>query len=149
MQITQRGINETISKLNRAEQGIASEKPMREAENLLVREARKNTPVDTGALRGSIKAKVTVRNRQITGVVGSNLKYAPAVEKGSRPHFPPTVALEPWARRHGTIAFLVARAISKRGTKGHHMLENALEDNQRRIIRFFEDYNQKVVRDAS
>lgn len=149
MQITQRGINETISKLNRAEQGIASEKPMREATQLVTREARKHTPTDQGTTRASITPSVMVKGNTTVGVVGSKLKSALWVEKGTRPHWPPIAALEPWARRHGTIAFLVARAISKRGMKGHHMLENALEDNRRRIIRFFEDYNQKVVRDAS
>jgi HK97 gp10 family phage protein len=122
---------------------------MKEAEQVLVRAARKNTPVDTGALRNSLKATISAHSDRITGVIGSNLKYAMAVEKGTRPHWPPLQAIEPWARRHGLVAFLVTRAISRRGTKGHHMLENALEDNRRRIIRFFEDYNRKLTRDAN
>lgn len=149
MELTSRGLNEAISNLNRVQEGLGSEKPAEEASQLLVREARKNTPIDQSALRSNITASVTAHGDEIKGVVGSNLKYAMAVEKGTRPHFPPVYALEGWARRHGMVAFLVARAISKRGTKAHRMLENALEDNQRRVIQFFEDYNRRLVNDAS
>jgi HK97 gp10 family phage protein len=149
MNLTIKGVSQTLNNLNRVQQGIGSDKPMKGAEEVLVRAARKNTPVDTGALRNSITAKVTAHGNHITGVIGSNLKYAMAVEKGTRPHFPPIHAVEGWARRHGIKAFLVARAISRRGTKGHHMLERALEDNRRKVIQFFEDYNRKLVQDAN
>jgi hypothetical protein len=29
------------------------------------------------------------------------------------------------------------------------MLERALEDNRRKVIQFFEDYNRKLVQDAN
>lgn len=149
MNLAYKGIAETVSNLNKLQAGLNSQEPVEQAEALLVREARKNTPVDQGELRNSIQAKVTAFSNHITGVVGSNLKYAMAVEKGTRPHFPPVAALEPWARRHGAVAFLVARAISRRGTKGHHMLERALEDNRRKVIQFFEDYNRKLTQEAN
>lgn len=149
MNLTIKGIEGTVSNLNKVQQGLNSQKPIEQAEALLVRETRKNTPVDTGALRNSITAKITAVGNHITGVVGSNLKYAMAVEKGTRPHFPPTQALEGWSRRHGMVAFVVARAISRRGTKAHHMLESALEDNRRKVIQFFEDYNRKLTKDAN
>lgn len=149
MNLTIKGINETVSNLDKVHQGLGFEKPMNAAVELLKREARKNTPVDTGALRNSFTAKVTAHGDRVTGVIGSNLKYAMAVEKGTRPHFPPTQALEGWARRHGMVAFVVARAISRRGTKGHHMLERALEDNRRKVIQFFEDYNRKLTQEAN
>lgn len=149
MQLTHRGINETVAKLNRLEQGLNSEKPMREAEQVLVKDARKNTPEDTGATKASITASIKNTNNGIEGVIGSNKKSALWAEKGTRPHFPPIHAIEPWARRHGLVAYLVARAISRRGTKAHHMLENALEDNRRRVIQFFEDYNRKITKDAN
>jgi hypothetical protein len=65
--------------------------------------------------------------------VGSNVKYAPFQELGTRPFWPPLSALETWAKRHGTSAFLVARAIATRGIKAVRYLQRALEDNADRI----------------
>ena len=74
----------------------------------------------------------------MTGIVGSNVVYAPFMELGTRPHWPPRSALEVWARRHGTTAFLVCRAIARRGTKARRFLQRAVEENERRIHQLFE-----------
>ncbi|ABF42415.1 hypothetical protein Acid345_3414 [Candidatus Koribacter versatilis Ellin345] len=63
--------------------------------------------------------------------------YAPAVEEGARPHFPPPGALLLWVKRRFnpssekealSIAFAVAKNIAKRGTAGHHMFNRAGEE---------------------
>jgi hypothetical protein len=106
---------------------------MRDSTLLVVRDARKNAPVDTGRLRASIVPEVRRRERTIEGIVGSNVVYAPYMELGTRPHWPPMDALEVWARRHGTSAFIVARAISRRGTKALHYLKRAVDSNLGKI----------------
>lgn len=62
--------------------------------------------------------------------------YAAPVETGAKPHFPPTEALLLWVKQKlgvrnekeaKSVAFLIARAISKRGTKGAHMFDATLE----------------------
>jgi hypothetical protein len=62
--------------------------------------------------------------------------YAAAVETGTAPHFPPSEALLLWVKKKlgvsndkdaKAVAFLVARAISKRGTPGAHMFDATLE----------------------
>ena len=90
------------------------------------------TPVDTGRLRNSMNTEVDSAPIPKWAEIGSDLTYARAVEDGSSPHFPPLSALQPWAVRHGfppgsAGAFLVARAIAQRGTKGHHMLREGLK----------------------
>ena len=85
---------------------------------------KSETPVDTGVLRSSIVG--TVRHgpgRYFTGQIaaGRQAPHAIYVEEGTRPHWPPIRALEGWARRHGISAFLVARAISRRGTRAVRM----------------------------
>jgi len=107
---------------------------MRNATLMIHRSARLNAPVDTGRLRASITPSVTATENVIKGIVGSNVVYAPYVELGTRPHFPPISALETWARSHGTSAFLVARAISRRGTKAVKYLQRAYEENIGRIM---------------
>lgn len=101
-------------------------------------------PVDTGRLRASIVPEIRTQSRSVIGIVGSNVVYAPFVEFGTRPHFPPLDALETWARRHGTSAWLVAVAIGLRGTKAHRFLGRAVEDNQRRIEARF-DRAAKII----
>jgi hypothetical protein len=97
------------------------------------------------------------------------VKYAPAVEFGTKPHFPPPKALEGWVRRKGIsariarhthggqtgkkkkvgttssedtrAAFIIARAISKKGTQAHPFLQPAKEDLEkdmdRRLVESF------------
>ncbi len=91
-------------------------------------EAKRRAPVDTGRLRSSITHNV----RPTEAIVGSNVAYAPYVEFGTRPHWPPLAAMQPWARRHGfpagrSGAFLVARAIAMRGTRAQPYLRPAFE----------------------
>lgn len=46
-------------------------------------EAKKNCPVDTGALRRSIASDVSTSGKTVTGTVYTNLDYAPYVEYGT------------------------------------------------------------------
>jgi len=123
---------------------------MRNATLLVTRDAKRFAPVDTGRLRASIIPEVRVSGpTQIQGVVGSNVEYAPFVELGTKPHWPPVGALEVWARRHGTSAFLVARAISRRGTKAVKYLERAFDQNISRIVGYIDAAVKSIIRSNS
>jgi hypothetical protein len=56
------------------------------------------------------------------------------METGSKPHWPPLAALEGWAKRHGTTAYVVARAIARRGNVPRRFLSKALDSSISRII---------------
>lgn len=92
--------------------------------------AREGAPVDTGRLRNSIGIdKPSDRMRHI----GANTEYAEYVEKGTGAHFPPPSALQGWALRHGFGAdggFMVARAISRSGTKPQPYMRPAAESGE-------------------
>ncbi len=92
-------------------------------------EAKPLTPVDTGRLRGSITSRIDSSPIPMWATVGTNVAYGQAVHDGARAHFPPPSALEGWARRHGfgeNGGFLVARAISRRGTKARPFLRDGM-----------------------
>ena len=118
---------------------------MKDATLLVQRGAKINAPVDTGRLRASITPEIRTMGNEVQGVVGSNVAYAPFMELGTRPHWPPIAALEVWAQRHGTTAFLVARAIARKGTKAREFLKKAFEDAKDRIYARFEKAVQEVV----
>ena len=111
------------------------------------------TPVDTDNLRGKIAGQ-TLRGGSagtvIRGIVSDNAIYGEAVEKGSKPHFPPIAAIEGWAKRHGANPYLVARAISKRGTKARHMFRDGLAESKAGIFAIFmtrgKEFLQKIGR---
>jgi HK97 gp10 family phage protein len=67
-----------------------------EAESLQA-EAKRRCPVDTGALRDSIRADVFARDADVEAAVGSGLDYAPAVELGTLAR-PPKPYLAPALR---------------------------------------------------
>lgn len=91
-----------------------------------------NTPIDLGTLFGDIDYEIWEGEPLPEGaVVGTRIPYAPFVEYDTKPHWPPWGDGSPlagWAARHGIKAFLVARAISQRGTTGKRMFGKALED---------------------
>lgn len=91
----------------------------------------KNTPVGaTGHLRQSITHDISGSGIAIVGRVYSTdvpIKVA-SVEEGRAPgRMPPMAPIELWVRRKlggdRNVAFLVARAIGRRGTKGAHMFQ--------------------------
>jgi hypothetical protein len=115
-----------------------------------------------GEMRRNVTHTVYREAAKIVGVVGvrSNVPYAIFRHEGTRPHFPPQLAIRQWVIRKGilkmnnkpfspsklrrskksiadpmmrqisTIAFLIARKISKQGTKGLPFLRMALNQNR-------------------
>lgn len=105
----------------------------------------------------NIRANVYREAGRIIGVVGvgANVPYGIFRHEGTRPHFPPIEPLQKWVIYKGLvknegvltsvravkstkkvydesrqIAFLIARKISKKGTKGLPFLKLALEQNR-------------------
>ena len=122
-----RGLEQVVGNMD---YGVLVEEPLR---RFLLRSAltveshaKENAPVDTGRLRASIASRV----EQTQATISPSVFYAPYVEFGTRPHWPPMAALQPWAQRHGFPpgspgAFLIARAISRHGTKPHPYMQPA------------------------
>lgn len=104
--------------------------------------AKEGAPVDTGRFRASIESRVGKREASVFSAV----EYAPYIEHGTRPHWPPVAVLEPWARRHGIpSAFLVARAIARRGTKARRVFASTAEKGKRDIGRFADELARDIV----
>jgi HK97 gp10 family phage protein len=126
---------------------------MKNASLIVMRDARKLSPVDTGRLRASIAPDVRREGKSVMGVVGSNVKYAPFQELGTGTqagrgrHWPPAEALETWARRHGFASgFIVARAIGLRGgLKAKRFLQRAVEQNKDKIVKLVDNAVKKIV----
>jgi len=96
-------------------------------------EAKKEAPAD----RGTLRSKIVSKSSGLKGAVEARTDYAVYVHEGTRPHFPPISAVEGWARRHGIEPFLVARAISRKGTKAHPFFEIAFDKAKHRINSLF------------
>lgn len=109
------------------------------------------TPKNLGLLAKGFQTSVDA-GEDVRGRIFNPLEYAKAVEEGSRPHFPPAAALERWvqlklgvpAEDAPGVAFVIARAISKRGTKAHHMLRDAVAASTPRIRERFARANARI-----
>lgn len=91
-----------------------------------------NCPVHDSLLRNSIYRKLN--RSQYTVTVGATAEYAAAVEFGRAPgkKMPPYKALMKWARDvlgSEALAFVVARAIGRKGTKPQPFLRPAIDNN--------------------
>lgn len=118
-----------------------------EATSLLQREVMERTPTASGTLRASITSREQVLGDNVLGVVGTSLNYAVPVELGTRPHFPPVVAIEDWVRQKldvpkkdvRSVALRIARKIAARGTEGAHMFEEAFKANREQVLRMWRE----------
>ena len=85
------------------------------------------TPVGANraaGIRGSLQSEVYTGISEMRGRVWTPLPYAEYVEHGTKPHFPPIEPLEEWGRvilGKSGLGFILARAISIRGTRGYGM----------------------------
>lgn len=138
----------------------------RDATLLVTGGAKRHAKVDRGHWRASITPEVRVMGEQVVGVVGSNLAYAPFVHEDTRPHWPPIAAIQAWVHRKGlggtvkgqgrikrasasverSIAFLIARKISRRGTKGDQAIYRSLQENMPRIVALYQRAVRKITR---
>lgn len=122
---------------------------------LLEAEVTRRTPI--GAFEVLSKSIAAEPVQQVgggfKGIVGTPLEYGEPVEYGTKPHWPPIGPLIPWVIRKlhvkkedaPGVAFLVARKISRSGTKGAYMFENALKENQGRIKDIFERMGYQIA----
>jgi len=83
------GLAELTSKLEALDDDESHKAAMSRIVLQIERDAKKNAPVDTGNLKGSIESEVRIEGGgagglEIAGFVGSNVKYAPFVELGTR-----------------------------------------------------------------
>lgn len=141
-----RGDKEVVAALNRL-RIVAAEKARTVVNTAALdvqREAKRRCPVDIETLRSSIRA--TFYRNGLAAEIGTDVGYAPYVEFGTSPHFPPSDALTNWARRHkmSGAQFVIARAISQRGTAPKPFLFPAWEEVR---PRFISDIKQ-ALRDA-
>jgi hypothetical protein len=123
---------------------------------LLERAIKKETPYGAGPihLRDTIHSKISVAGEKVVGVTGTPLQYGEPVEMGTKPHFPPIGPIQFWVEQKlhiegkeaRGVAFLIARAISKRGTKPHKMFMTGLEENEAMVIRILQEIPADIIR---
>lgn len=118
---------------------------MDESLAFLQHEVQTHTPVFQGTLRGGIFTEVRGHGVDLRGIVApspATVQYAVVVERGRRPgaKLPPRGPIQRWAQLvlgDGSLWFVVARAIARRGTKGQHMFEQAAQAGQRVVPAIF------------
>lgn len=92
-------------------------------------EAKRQAPVFQGHLRRSITTgAVQVSGNTASIEVGPGVSYGRFVEYGRGPgKAPPLSAIAPWAARKGIPAFVLAKAIARRGTRARPYMRPGLE----------------------
>lgn len=127
---------------------------MDEAVLLLQREVSDAAPLGVlGNLRNGWFSDVVSLSGQVVGTVATTVEYAESVELGSKPHFPPLAPLVDWViAKLGvpqvearSIAYLVARKISKSGTKAQLFVKGAFEANTPQVRAFFDEALQRIT----
>ena len=110
---------------------------------LLQRAARQFVVRDTSRLADAIR---TVPIGNFTGKITAQTQYAIYVHEGTGPHWPPLDAVEPWARRHGIPAFVVARSIAAKGTKANPFFDLARKETQPDVDKIFTNTLDQIIK---
>lgn len=105
----------------------------------VAREAKKQAPKAFSTLINSIRAE---RLGPMHYQVSEGMNYGPAVEEGTQPHFPNPDALRPWVERVLGVrgkeaddkAWMIARAISRRGTRAQPYMQPAADAKRSRLF---------------
>lgn len=109
---------------------------------------------DTRTAFRSIVSEVHTTETRVRGVVG--ILRGPAVQYGrvlnegrtaGKPP-PPVAPIAAWLRRKGgdpALAYVVARAIGKRGTKGSHFIEKSISESHAKAVQLFREASRRIV----
>jgi len=130
-----------------------------EAMNLLEAAVKRKTPYGAGPihLRDTVHSSVKISGEKVAGIVGTPMEHGEPVEMGTKPHFPPTGPIQFWVEKKlgysgaeaASVAFLIARAISVRGTKGAKMFETGFEEQEARVMAILNEIPEEIVRRVS
>ena len=105
--------------------GIEIQKSLKLIGYRVQRLAKQNAPKDTGVLVN----RIDVEAQPLKVIVASKANYSVYVHEGTKPHYPPIDKIKGWSKRHGINPYLVARGISKNGTKANPFMKDALEES--------------------
>lgn len=123
-----------LAGMGRALKGDRLTEPWERMTEMVATTARDRAPHDLGYLMAGINEEVIVEGDEITGVIYDDIFYAPFQERGTDPYFPNLEALEEWAERHDTTAWVVALAIARRGIIPLKFFQLSILENQEEIV---------------
>lgn len=158
LELVNKGFNKAIQSLSNYDKVATQEnrRAMQKSVMLVTRVAKINAPVGAvGELRSKIHGEVREAGPGgVVGVLGGYAKHSAAVEKGAEPHWPNIRGLAMWVLRKlrtgqkdlERTTFLIARAISKRGTRAQPHMEPALDESKDKINGFFQRALDNIVR---
>lgn len=135
--------------------GSEARRTMQQSVDVVESQVAAYTPVNQGALRAGTTTDILGRGVNIQGVISNPLVYALPVENGRKPgRMPPVDAIQLWVIRKGiagrddsrSVAFLIARAIGRRGTKGAFMFKKGYQAALPTVKQLWSDFPGRVVR---
>lgn len=141
--VDQAKLDRLMRKLAPAQLNRAWRDGMEDSLAFLKRAVQENTNVDRGMLRGGIFTEIhgTTVDSMFGRVLPSpaTKEYASVQEWGRKPggKMPPVTVIADWARRKGITvsAFVIARSIARKGTKGKFMFRDAARKGQTQVVR--------------
>lgn len=141
------GIQEQVRKFDQADEKVRRGlmRAMSDSVKTIARLTRSNAP---GSIAGGVDHDVMATpDEGIVGEVTASPFTARFVEFGTAPH---GVGSDVIAAEMGVDqdeAFLIARSISRKGTRGQHFMYRAFAKSQRAIVSFFDRALKRITRE--
>lgn len=145
MEINVSGFNELKRNLNIDIYDSVMKGALTQSAKRIQSKAINNAPEATGNLKGNI----SLVNKRYSAEVIARPHYAIFVEKGTRPHFPPIDVMEKYGLlRFGKagLGFVIARKISRTGTKANPFMKKAFDSSIREIENIFNQAGNTLLK---
>jgi len=140
IKITIEGLDKVISQMGRApaEFRKALQRAVNKSTLIIQKNIKSETPVKTGRLQKSID----VRFGSLSGVIFTNLFYAPFVHFGTRPH---TIHAKSKKALSWKGALHPVKSVQHPGSKGNPFMDKGVEKSQNEIDRVFKEEVDKSL----
>jgi hypothetical protein len=120
---------------------------------LLKQEAQSRVHSPEGRVRRQIRYRIRGAGEGLRGILEPSTAGAVFSIRSTFPgrKMPPIRRIAAWLKRKGQIrsrssAFLVARAIARRGTRGHPIMEATLEAKRGQVLAVFQEMLRNALR---
>lgn len=115
---------------------IALTEAIQKGATLVQRNARMGAPV---GVSGLLRSQINISYGELRGTISANSQYALFVEEGTKPHWVPIAALQPWADLKGIPVYALQKSIAKVGTKAQPFMEKAAQQSTEQIQVYFNE----------
>lgn len=98
-----------------------------------------------GGISSNLASELSIEKEILSGIVFTDRRYAPYMERGVNPFFPNLDAITPWAEDHGFDPYCLALIIASRGLPALKFFEQGFMDVKDEVLNLVGDILVQII----